>query len=87
MASHLGHAGVQAQKDKLIQDTDNDASISRLNASTLGYLDDKFAAEFVLDPLPPRRLPIINRGQSSVFFPVASKLTCVSRYLCPHNCS
>lgn len=51
----------QAHADKIIQQTDNDASVSRLSAVNLGYLRDNYASEFVLRETP-RRLPIINRG-------------------------
>lgn len=58
-------------KDKVIQQTDNDASVSRLSAVELGYLDDPFARILSGDgggagPGPGmgagRRYPIINRG-------------------------
>ncbi|OJJ62838.1 hypothetical protein ASPSYDRAFT_86488 [Aspergillus sydowii CBS 593.65] len=51
-----------AQKDRVVQGTDNDASVSRLSAVGLGYLEDPFAR--ALTPLgqETRRLPIINRG-------------------------
>ncbi|KAL3445326.1 S-adenosyl-L-methionine-dependent methyltransferase [Aspergillus insuetus] len=52
----------RGQKDRVVQGTDNDASVSRLSAVGLGYLEDPFAR--VLTPLgqETRRLPIINRG-------------------------
>jgi hypothetical protein len=53
---------LQAQDDKLIQQTDNDASVSRFSAVKLGYLHDSYAREFVIRDNTPRRLPIINRG-------------------------
>ncbi|OKL63678.1 Leucine carboxyl methyltransferase 1 [Talaromyces atroroseus] len=51
-----------AEQDRIIQGTDNDASVSRLSAVELGYLDDVFAK--ILTPAAPgsRRFPIINRG-------------------------
>ncbi|KAL3468045.1 leucine carboxyl methyltransferase 1 [Aspergillus heterothallicus] len=61
-----GHEGLgstaRGQKDRVVQGTDNDASVSRLSAVGLGYLEDSFAR--VLTPLgqETRRLPIINRG-------------------------
>ncbi|KAL2799807.1 S-adenosyl-L-methionine-dependent methyltransferase [Aspergillus keveii] len=61
-----GHEGPgstsRGQKDRVVQGTDNDASVSRLSAVGLGYLEDSFAR--VLTPLgqETRRLPIINRG-------------------------
>ncbi|ORY62906.1 S-adenosyl-L-methionine-dependent methyltransferase [Pseudomassariella vexata] len=51
--------------DATVQGTDIDASVSRLSAVDLGYLDDPFAKYFVQTPTvgpPTRRLPIINRG-------------------------
>jgi [phosphatase 2A protein]-leucine-carboxy methyltransferase len=56
---------LQAQDD-LIRQTDSDASNSRISAVKLGYLDDNYAREFVLrERDTPRRLPIINRGESN----------------------
>jgi len=52
-----------AAKDRAIQQTDYDASSSRLSALELGYLTDPYAKAF-LNPGEqiPRRYPIINRG-------------------------
>lgn len=52
-----------AAKDKIVQLTDQDASVSRLSAVELGYLDDPFAHLFVAIK-GQRRFPIINRGMS-----------------------
>jgi [phosphatase 2A protein]-leucine-carboxy methyltransferase len=52
----------QAHKDTIIQQTDNDASVSRLSAVNTGYLHDDYAHSFVL-ARTARRLPIINRGE------------------------
>jgi len=51
-------------KDKIIQQTDDDASGSRLSAVEAGYLDDSFARAFAgaESSEVPRRMPIINRG-------------------------
>ncbi|KAK6438207.1 carboxy methyl transferase for protein phosphatase 2A, partial [Oleoguttula sp. CCFEE 5521] len=50
-------------RDRLIQQTDNDASASRLSAIELGYLNDDYAKEFAQPGVPvTRRYPIINRG-------------------------
>lgn len=60
----LGEEGVAEQKeakDRIVQQTDQDASISRTSAVTIGYLDDPFAQEFVSTEAQ-RRFPIINRG-------------------------
>ncbi|KAI0132105.1 S-adenosyl-L-methionine-dependent methyltransferase [Xylariales sp. AK1849] len=53
-----------ASHDSMIQGTDTDASVSRLSAVDIGYLDDSFARYFVQNAAgpPTRRLPIINRG-------------------------
>lgn len=51
----------KAAKDKVIQQTDQDASVSRLSAVEVGYLDDSFAAIFAPSQ-SQRRFPIINRG-------------------------
>ncbi len=51
----------KAAKDKVVQQTDKDASVSRLSAVDLGYLDDPFAKIFVSSQAQ-RRFPIINRG-------------------------
>ena len=48
-------------KDKVVQQTDQDASVSRLSAVEAGYLDDPFAKYFVAGE-GQRRFPIINRG-------------------------
>lgn len=52
----------QARKDSIIQQTDNDASVSRLSAVNAGYLYDGYAHSFVLAKTA-RRLPLINRGK------------------------
>ncbi|KAH8698599.1 leucine carboxyl methyltransferase superfamily protein [Talaromyces proteolyticus] len=57
------NAGNTAGKDQIVQSTDGDASLSRLSAVELGYLDDPFARS--LTPgggTASRRFPIINRG-------------------------
>lgn len=50
-------------KDMVVQHTDQDASVSRLSAVEVGYLDDPFAKLFVTAG-EQRRFPIINRGMS-----------------------
>ncbi|KAF5229018.1 hypothetical protein FANTH_14344 [Fusarium anthophilum] len=59
-----GHASSAVTHDATIQGTDTDASVSRLSAVDLGYLDDPYAQYFVQSSDGPvaRRLPIINRG-------------------------
>ena len=49
-------------KDKIIQQTDQDASVSRLSAVQLGYMEDPFAELFVKHDAQ-KRFPIINRGK------------------------
>lgn len=49
-------------KDRVVQGTDNDASVSRLSAVRLGYLEDPFAQALTPAGLETRRFPIINRG-------------------------
>lgn len=60
-APPLNNKEDQAVKDKIVQQTDQDASVSRLSAVEVGYLDDPFAKLFVPGP-GQRRFPIINRG-------------------------
>ncbi|KAF4345351.1 leucine carboxyl methyltransferase 1 [Fusarium beomiforme] len=59
-----GHGSSGVTRDATIQGTDIDASVSRLSAVDLGYLDDPYAQYFVQSADGPaaRRLPIINRG-------------------------
>lgn len=53
----------RAVSDKIIQGTDQDASVSRLSAVEVGYLSDPFARLFVpSENGRVRRYPIINRG-------------------------
>ena len=61
-----GHSEVSSEEDKaandrIVQQTDQDASVSRLSAVEVGYLDDPFAKHFVSSEVQ-RRFPIINRG-------------------------
>ncbi|KAK2768233.1 carboxy methyl transferase for protein phosphatase 2A [Arachnomyces sp. PD_36] len=51
-----------AAKDKVVQQTDSDASVSRLSAVELGYLEDPFASALTANGPSSRRYPIINRG-------------------------
>ncbi|RPB10942.1 leucine carboxyl methyltransferase [Morchella conica CCBAS932] len=48
-------------KDRVVQQTDQDASQSRLSAVETGYLVDPFARAFVEGPVQ-KKLPLINRG-------------------------
>ncbi|KOS41182.1 hypothetical protein ACN38_g7947 [Penicillium nordicum] len=54
--------GLPSGKDRIVQGTDNDASVSRLSAVELGYLEDAYAAALAPVGAATRRLPIINRG-------------------------
>jgi len=54
----------KTSKDKIVRQTDQDASVSRLSAVEVGYLDDPFAKYFVSKE-GQRRFPIINRGVRS----------------------
>ena len=56
-------AEAQASKDKIVQQTDHDASVSRMSAVEVGYLNDAFAQHFA--SARQRRFPIINRGSTS----------------------
>ncbi|ORZ03045.1 leucine carboxyl methyltransferase 1 [Syncephalastrum racemosum] len=47
-------------EDEAIRGTNDDATVSRLSAVTIGYFDDPFVRYFVKRPV--RRSPIINRG-------------------------
>lgn len=49
------------KRDKIIQQTDNDALTSRMAAVALNYLDDPYSRPFITSPIV-RRYPIINRG-------------------------
>ena len=66
---HQSSHGRGRANDKVVQGTDNDASVSRLSAVELGYLVDPFAHSLT----PPgdigtRRYPIINRGPATEVF-------------------
>ncbi|KAL8795635.1 MAG: hypothetical protein Q9195_001873 [Heterodermia aff. obscurata] len=61
---HVATEDEKATNDKIIQATDQDASVSRLSAVEVGYLHDTFAKAFVVSENDSwtRRFPIINRG-------------------------
>ena len=61
VAGEMGLPEQREAKDKIVQQTDQDASVSRMSAVKIGYLDDPFAKEFTSIEAP-RRFPIINRG-------------------------
>lgn len=58
----VGPDASSASKDRVVQNTDNDASVSRLSAVRLGYIEDRFAQPLTPAGLETRRFPIINRG-------------------------
>lgn len=53
-------------KDRIVQNTDNDAATSRLSAVESGYLDDPFARLLTHSENVDRRLPLMNRGVTSL---------------------
>ena len=62
-AGRFNEEDVEIGKDRIIQQTDQDASSSRMSAVSSGYLDDPFArALFPAGEQVPKRYPIINRG-------------------------
>lgn len=62
-AAGNGHGSRSTGKDRVVQGTDNDASVSRMSAVELGYLDDPYATALTPLGCATRRLPIINRGE------------------------
>lgn len=62
LGSALSIEEERVSNDRIVQQTDQDASVSRLSAVEVGYLDDPFAKYFVPDGKGQRRFPIINRG-------------------------
>ncbi|CAK4034311.1 Leucine carboxyl methyltransferase 1 [Lecanosticta acicola] len=59
----LGEEDIETSRDQVIQQTDNDASSSRMSAVESGYLEDPFAKSFFpAGQEVARRYPIINRG-------------------------
>lgn len=57
-----GGGGRTSGNDRIVQGTDNDASVSRLSAVKLGYLNDPYAEALTPSENATRRFPIINRG-------------------------
>lgn len=60
---HGTGSSAASAKDRVVQNTDNDASVSRLSAVELGYLEDPFAKALTAPGPGTRRFPIINRGE------------------------
>ncbi|KJX94005.1 leucine carboxyl methyltransferase like protein [Zymoseptoria brevis] len=59
----LTEEDVEKARDRIIQQTDNDATSSRMSAVSLGYLEDRYAKTFFPQGQEiPKRYPIINRG-------------------------
>ncbi|KAF7185586.1 Leucine carboxyl methyltransferase 1 [Pseudocercospora fuligena] len=59
----FGEEDVEKARDKIIQQTDGDASSSRMSAIAMGYLEDQYAKTFFHQGGEvPKRYPIINRG-------------------------
>ena len=56
----------KSSNDRIVQQTDQDASVSRMSAVNAGYLNDPFAKLFVSSEAL-NRLPIINRGEHPQF--------------------
>jgi hypothetical protein len=82
-----GSRGIAAQ-DRVVQGTDNDASVSRLSAVEIGYLEDPFARALTPPGSETRRLPIINRGNPfyrSHFTFLQSNVKPHNRHLRPHH--
>lgn len=83
-----GSLGLAAQ-DRVVQGTDNDASVSRLSAVEIGYLEDPFAKVLTPPGSGTRRLPIINRGRpfyNAVIVPFCrSNMNRHNRHLRPHH--
>lgn len=60
---HGRESDLEAGRDKIIQQTDHDASSSRMSAIQLGYLEDEVAKHlWPAGQEVPKRYPIINRG-------------------------
>lgn len=65
-ASNEARQENSAAKDKVVQQTDSDASVSRLSAVELGYLEDPYASAMTTNGPGSRRYPLINRGALSL---------------------
>lgn len=75
LVSGLNIGEEKLANNRIVQQTDQDASVSRLSAVEVGYLDDPFAKHFVSEGKGQRRFPIINRGTSSCCINIDSTLT------------
>lgn len=59
------HEANYAAKDRVIQNTDNDAASSRLSAAEAGYFEDPFVKILAHGADVDKRLPLMNRGWDS----------------------
>ncbi|KAJ2388160.1 carboxy methyl transferase for protein phosphatase 2A, partial [Coemansia sp. RSA 2559] len=66
------HSPAENDSDTAVQETSNDAAVSRESAARLGYIDDPWIASFVKHP--QRRAPLINRGTYSRFHGIQGAL-------------
>ena len=64
--SGIGGGRRNVDHDHIVQNTDNDAATSRLSAVAAGYLEDMFASLLTPSDGLARRLPLMNRGESTV---------------------
>lgn len=81
-AGPSGGPSTRPFKDTVVQETDNDASGSRLSAVELGYLEDPFISLLFPNGVQTRRFPIINRGGYQVGSDMGGFVdTCVYRNL------
>lgn len=76
----------EASKDRVVQQTDQDASDSRMSAVSSGYLKDDFASAFSPRTVN-RRYPIINRGMFEIILDreASFRYSCSCRYVCAHH--
>ncbi|KAK3724448.1 carboxy methyl transferase for protein phosphatase 2A [Vermiconidia calcicola] len=63
VVNDTSESDAEAGRDRIVQQTDQDASSSRMSAVSLGYLDDPFTRGlYPPGDDVPKRYPIINRG-------------------------
>jgi O-methyltransferase involved in polyketide biosynthesis len=73
------HGAFSSGPDGIVQKTNDDAAISRLVASRLGYFDDKYVGAFVRKAEP--RSPVFNRGTYIRFTAIMNTLRAfIKRY-------
>lgn len=71
----------EAARDRVIQNTDQDAVGSRLSAVNAGYMNDCYAKVFYKGEAAPKRFPIINRGEIWSILMIGTRLN-TRRHLC-----